>query len=86
MAQPIRYNNIILESYKKMFPDEKFINAKSPQEMNDHPKLDISELFIKEQITKYMCMIGQLQWVVTLHGMTSWHKSCLCPDSDLHPK
>ena len=35
MAQPIRYINKILESYKKMFPDEKFINAKSPLEKNE---------------------------------------------------
>ena len=32
MVQPIRYINKILESYKKMFPDKKFINAKSPPE------------------------------------------------------
>ena len=66
MAQPIRYINKILESYKKMCPDEKFINAKSPLEKNDHPELDNSELCNEEQITKYMCMIGQLQWAITL--------------------
>ena len=33
---------------------------------NDHPELDNTELCNKEQITKYMCMIGQLQWAVTL--------------------
>ena len=60
-AQPTRYINTILESYKKMFPDENFINAKSPLEKNDHPELDKSELCNKEQITKYMCMIHQLQ-------------------------
>ena len=40
-----------------MFPNENFINAKSPLEKNDHPD---------EQITKCMCMIGQLQWAVAL--------------------
>ena len=49
-----------------MFPVEKFINAKSPLEKNDHPKLDNSDLCNEEQITKYMCIIGQLQWAVTL--------------------
>ena len=48
-----------------MFPDKNFINAKSPLEKNDHPELDSSELCNEEQITKYMCMIGQLQWAIT---------------------
>ena len=39
-----------------MFPGENFINA----------ELDNSELCNEEQITKYMSMIGQLQWAVTL--------------------
>ena len=65
VAQPTRYFNKIFESYKKMFPDENF-NAKSPLEKNDHPELDNSELCNEEQITKYMCMIVQLQWAITL--------------------
>ena len=32
VAQPTKYINKILESYKKMFPDKNFINAKSPLE------------------------------------------------------
>ena len=37
VAQPTKYINKILESYKKMFPNENFINAKSLLEKNDHP-------------------------------------------------
>ena len=48
-----------------MFPDENFINAKSPLEKNDHPGLHNSSCN-EEQITKYMCMIDQLQWAITL--------------------
>ena len=66
VAQPTRYINKILESYKKMSPNENFTNAKSPFEKNDHPELDNSELCNEEQITKYICMIGQLQWAITL--------------------
>ena len=33
---------------------------------NDHPELDNSELANDDLITKFMCMIGQLQWAVTL--------------------
>ena len=46
-----------------MFPYERFLNVKAPLEKNDHPELDSTD---KDQITKYMCMIGQLQWAVTL--------------------
>ena len=49
-----------------MFPKEN-LNIKAPLKKNDHPELDKTELYNKEQITKYMCMIGQLQWAVTLH-------------------
>ena len=66
VAQPTRYINKILESYKKMLPDKNFINAKSLLEKNDHAELDNSELCYEEQITKYMCMIGQLQWAISL--------------------
>ena len=66
VAQPTRYINKILESYKKMFPNENFINTKSPLEKNDHPELDNSELSNEEQITKCMSMIGQLQLAITL--------------------
>ena len=47
-AQPTKYINKILESYKKMFPTESFINVKSPLEKNDHPELDNSELCNEE--------------------------------------
>ena len=49
-----------------MFPKENFLNVKGPLEKNYHPELDNTNLCNEEQITKYMCMIGQLQWVVTL--------------------
>ena len=49
-----------------MFPNENFINARSPLEKNVHPKLDNSELCNEEQITKYKSMIHQLQWAITL--------------------
>ena len=66
VAQPTKYINKILDSYKKMFPNNHFINARSPLEKHDQPELDNSELCNEEQITKYMSMIGQLQWAITL--------------------
>ena len=43
VAQPTKYINKILDSFKKMFPNDNFINSRSPQEKNDHSELDNSE-------------------------------------------
>ena len=48
-----------------MFPNENFLNVKSRLEKNDHPELDNTKLCNEEEITKYMCMIGQLQRAIT---------------------
>ena len=48
-----------------MFPNEIFLNVKSPLKKNDHPEVDISELCNNEQITEYMYMIGQQQQAIT---------------------
>ena len=53
-AQPTKYINKILESYKKMFPNENFLNVKSSLEKNDPPELDNTKLCNVEHITKYM--------------------------------
>ena len=66
VAYCTKYINKILDSFRKMFPGDKFINAKSPLEKNDHPELDNSELCNEEQIMKYMSMMGQPQCIVTL--------------------
>ena len=48
VAQPTKYTNKILESYKKMFTSDNFLNVKSPLEKNDHPELDNTELCNEE--------------------------------------
>ena len=50
VALPTRYINKILESYKKMFPNEDFINAKSALEKNELPEQDSSELCNEEHL------------------------------------
>ena len=66
LATPRKYISKILDSFSKMYPDEKFISIKSPLEKNDHPELDNSELVDHQEIQKYMSMIGQLQWAISL--------------------
>ena len=47
VTQPTKYTNKVLDSYKKMFPNENLINATSPLENNDHPELDNSDYAMK---------------------------------------
>ena len=49
----------------------------------DHPDLDNSELASEELVTKYMCMIGQLQWVFTLGRFDFWPMQCQCHGLDM---
>ena len=49
-----------------MFPGDSLPQVRSPLDKNDNPELDNSELAGDDLITKFMCMIGQLQWAVTL--------------------
>ena len=49
-----------------MFPNENFPKFKAHLKEKDHPELDNTELCNEEQIPKYIYMIGQLQWSVTL--------------------
>ena len=48
-----------------MLPGESLPQVKSPLDKNDHPELGNSDLATDDLITKFMCMVGQLQWAVT---------------------
>ena len=48
-----------------MFPNENFYNIKAPLKKNDHPELENTEL-CNQTKSKNTCVIGQLQWAVTL--------------------
>ena len=64
-ALPKKYIAKILDLFHKMLPGETLPDAKSPLEKNDHVELDNTDFPNEDLITKYMCMIGQLQWAVT---------------------
>ena len=66
VALPKKYISKILDSFHRMIPGESLPQVRSPLDRNDHPELDISDLASKDLITKFMCMVGQLQWAVTL--------------------
>ena len=41
---------------------------------HDHPELDTSEILEGDMATKYLTMVGQLQWLVTWGDLTSMLK------------
>ena len=49
-----------------MFPGDTLPQVKSALDKNDHPELDNFEVANEDLITRFMCMIVQLQWAVTL--------------------
>ena len=59
-------SSLKLDSFHEMFPGETLPQVKSPFDKNDHLELDNSELANEDITTKFMCMIGKLQWAVTL--------------------
>ena len=66
VALPKKYISKILDSFHQMFPGESLPEVISPLDKKDHPELDNSDLASDDLFTKFMCMIGQLQWAVTL--------------------
>ncbi len=65
VLQPKKYIEKMMESYNNMFGNmpKKYT---SPLEPDDHPEVDESELCNEDDTAKYLTMIGQLQWLVTL--------------------
>ena len=61
VAQPKKYISKILDSFHQMFPGETLLQVKSPLDKNDHPEQDNCNLASDDLITKFMCMVGQLQ-------------------------
>ena len=63
---PQKYIERMADAFQTLFPGEKVHKYSTPLEKNDHPELDESEILGDEEKSKYMSMIGALQWVVSL--------------------
>ena len=55
--------NAYLEAFTNEDPPKGY---KTPLDKNDHPELDTSEILEGDMAAKYLTMVGQLQWLVTL--------------------
>ena len=52
--------------YKRLFIDEPPKVHKTPLDKNNHPELDASQILAGDMAARYLTMVGQLQWLVTL--------------------
>ena len=66
VSQPKKYIDKLADTYKILFNDDLPKGYKTPLDKNDHPELDISEMLEGDMAAKYLTMVGQLQWLVTL--------------------
>ena len=66
VSQPKKYIDKLAETYKRLFNDEQPKGNKTPLDKNDHSELDTSEILEGDMAAKYLTMVGQLQWLITL--------------------
>ena len=66
VSQPKKYIDNLADTYKRLFNEDPPKGYKTPLDKNDHPELDTSEILEGDMAAKYLTMVGQLQWLVTL--------------------
>ena len=65
-SQPKEYFDKLADTYRRLFNEDPPKGYKTPLDKNDHPELDTSEILEGDMAAKYLTMVGQLQWLVTL--------------------
>ena len=66
VSQPKKYIDKSADTYIRLFNEDTPKGCKTPLHKNDHPELDTSEILEEDMAAKYLTMVGQLQWLVTL--------------------
>ena len=66
VSQPKKYIDKLADTYKRFFNEDPPKGYKTPLDKNDHPELDTSAILEGDMTAKYLTMVGQLQWLVTL--------------------
>ena len=66
VSQPMKYIEKLVATYIRLFNDDPPKGYKTPLDKDDHPELDTSEILEGDMSAKYLTMVGQLQWLVTL--------------------
>ena len=66
VSEPKKYIDKLADTYKRLFNEDSPKGYKTPLDKNDQPELDTSETLEGDMAAKYLTMVGQLQWLVTL--------------------
>ena len=66
VSQPKKYIVKLVDTYKRLFNDDPPKVYKTPLDKNDHAEFNTSETLDGNMAAKYLTMVGQLQWLVTL--------------------
>ena len=66
VSQHKKYIDKLADTYRRLFYEHQPKGYKTPLDRNDHPELDTSEILEGDMAAKYLTMVGQLQWLVTL--------------------
>ena len=66
VSQPKKYIDKLADTYRRLFNDDIQKATKPLLTKNDHSELDTSEILEGDMTAKYLTMVGQLQWLVTL--------------------
>ena len=66
VSQPKEYIDKLADTYKRLFNEDPPKGYKTSLDKNDHPELVTSEILEGDMAAKYLTMVGQLQWLVTL--------------------
>ena len=66
VSQPRKYIDKLADTYKRLFNEDPPKGYKTPLDKNDHPELSTSEILQGNMTVKYLTMVGQLQWLVSL--------------------
>ena len=61
-----KYIDKLADTYKRLFIEDPPKGYKTPLDKNDHPELDTSAILEGDMAAKYLTMVGQLEWLVTL--------------------
>ena len=77
VSQPKKYINKLAETYKRLFNNEPPKDHKTPLDKNDHLELDTSDILEGDMAAKYLKMVGQLQWQVTLGRFDLQHVAAM---------
>ena len=65
-SSSLTYIDKLADTYNRLFNEDPSKGYKTPLAKNDHPELDTSEILEGDMAAKYLTMVGQPQWLVTL--------------------